>query len=116
MKLMKKDNSDLEDTLRSEYDLKQLRVRRLGPGRKSFAPSTEVYRYVLKFVASQPTPEQVAGFRPTAQMQERIEQLLAKEKEKNLSVDERLELDEYERIEHFIIMLKINNGEGLTSA
>lgn len=34
---MKKNNSEIEDTLRSEYDLKQLRVRRLGPGRKSFA-------------------------------------------------------------------------------
>jgi hypothetical protein len=33
---MKKDNSELEDELRSEYDLKRLRVRRLGSGRKSF--------------------------------------------------------------------------------
>jgi hypothetical protein len=33
---MKKDNSDLEDELRPEYDLKSLRVRKLGPERKSF--------------------------------------------------------------------------------
>jgi hypothetical protein len=34
---MKKDNPELEkDELRSEYDLKSLRVRRLGTGRKSF--------------------------------------------------------------------------------
>jgi len=33
---MKNPDSDLEDDLRSEYDLKSLRVRRLGPGRKSF--------------------------------------------------------------------------------
>ncbi len=33
---MKKDNSELEDELRSEYELKTLRVRRLGTGRKSF--------------------------------------------------------------------------------
>lgn len=31
---MKKD--ELEDELRSEYDLSTLRVRKLGPGRKSF--------------------------------------------------------------------------------
>ena len=31
---MKKD--ELEDELRPEYDLSKLRVRRLGPGRKSF--------------------------------------------------------------------------------
>lgn len=33
---MKNPDSELEDDLRSEYDLKNLRVRRLGPGRKSF--------------------------------------------------------------------------------
>lgn len=33
---MKKDNPDVEDELRAEYDLKSLRVRRLGAGRKSF--------------------------------------------------------------------------------
>ncbi len=36
MKHIKKDNSELEDDLRSEYDLKSLRVRKLGAGRKSF--------------------------------------------------------------------------------
>jgi hypothetical protein len=33
---MKKDESELEDELRPEYDLRQLRVRKLGPGRRSF--------------------------------------------------------------------------------
>jgi hypothetical protein len=33
---VKKDNSKLEDTLRPEYDLGSLKVRRLGPERKNF--------------------------------------------------------------------------------
>ncbi len=33
---MKKDRKEREDELRPEYDLKSLRVRKLGPGRKSF--------------------------------------------------------------------------------
>lgn len=33
---MKKVESELKDDLRPEYDLRTLRVRRLGPGRKSF--------------------------------------------------------------------------------
>jgi hypothetical protein len=33
---MKKDDSALEETMRPEYDLASLKVRRLGPGRKSF--------------------------------------------------------------------------------
>jgi hypothetical protein len=39
---MKKDDLDLEDELLSEYDLKNLRVRKLGSGRKSFG--SEVVR------------------------------------------------------------------------
>lgn len=34
--LMKKVNNEMEDELRPEYDLKSLRVRRVGPDRKGF--------------------------------------------------------------------------------
>lgn len=37
---MKKADLEMEDDLRAEYDLKNLRVRRLGAGRKSFGGST----------------------------------------------------------------------------
>lgn len=33
---MKKVETEIEDELRAEYDLKSLRVRKLGPGRNSF--------------------------------------------------------------------------------
>ena len=33
---MKKVESELEEDLRPEYDLRSLRVRKLGPGRKAF--------------------------------------------------------------------------------
>jgi hypothetical protein len=35
-KLMKRGNLEMEDDLRTEYDLKNLQVRRLGSGRKNF--------------------------------------------------------------------------------
>ncbi len=34
---MKMDKTEMEDELRAEYDLRSLRVRRMGPGRRSFA-------------------------------------------------------------------------------
>ncbi|MBD2439134.1 hypothetical protein [Nostoc sp. FACHB-110] len=37
---MKKDNSEIEDDLRSEYDLKSLKVRKFGSERKSFSQTT----------------------------------------------------------------------------
>jgi hypothetical protein len=36
---MKKVETEMDDELRPEYDLKSLRVRRLGPERKSFGGS-----------------------------------------------------------------------------
>ena len=36
---MKKVETEMDDELRPEYDLKNLRVRKLGPGRKSFGGS-----------------------------------------------------------------------------
>lgn len=33
---MKKDRVPMKDELRAEYDLKNLRVRKVGPGRKRF--------------------------------------------------------------------------------
>jgi len=37
---MKRDKSEIEDDLRAEYDLKSLKVRSLGSGRKSFGGAT----------------------------------------------------------------------------
>ncbi|MEA5604095.1 hypothetical protein [Nostoc sp. UHCC 0252] len=37
---MKKGKPEMEDDLRSEYDLKSLRVRKFGPERKSFGKTT----------------------------------------------------------------------------
>ncbi|MDJ0898280.1 MAG: hypothetical protein QNJ55_05665 [Xenococcus sp. MO_188.B8] len=65
-----------------------------------------IYHYILDFLASKPTPEQILAFRPTAQMQERLKTLLTRSKTGELTTTEQQELDEYECIEHLIVMLK----------
>ncbi len=65
-----------------------------------------IYRYILNFLASNPTPEEIADFRPTPEMQERLCTLLGLSKAGKLSPTEQKELDEYEQIEHLVIMLK----------
>ena len=75
----------------------------------------QVYRYVLDFLASQPTPKQIANFRPTADMQMRMQYLLLQNQADQLSPREQQELDEYERIEHLIIMVKAGNLPHLTT-
>lgn len=66
----------------------------------------EVYRYVLKFLASNPSPPAVIDFKPTPTMQERIGELLEKNGEGQLSPAEASELDEYANINRLLSMLK----------
>ena len=65
-----------------------------------------IYRYILEFIASAPTPEEIAAFSPTTEMCDRMAILLARSKAGELIPSEQRELDEYERIEHLVIMLK----------
>lgn len=69
----------------------------------------QVYRHVLNFIASNPTPEQIAAFEPTPEMRERLRGLLARERTNEITPLEKAELDEYERIEHIVVMLKAGN-------
>jgi hypothetical protein len=68
-----------------------------------------VYRHILDFLASEPTPEQIAAFAPTPEMVERRRMLVECEKMEELTQAEKKELDEYDRIEHLMIMIKTDN-------
>jgi hypothetical protein len=73
-----------------------------------------IYRYILDFLTGNPTPQQLAEFQPTTEMQERLRTLLIRSKTGDLTPAELKELDEYERIEHLIIMMKAGNLHYLT--
>jgi hypothetical protein len=73
------------------------------------ALSTQVYRYILDFIASNPSAEQIAAFGPAPEMTERLQTLLDRETTGEITALERAELDEYERLEHLIVLIKSNN-------
>ncbi|MET0648667.1 MAG: hypothetical protein ABW208_18810 [Pyrinomonadaceae bacterium] len=75
-----------------------------------------VYRYVLDFLAARPTPDQVAAFGPTSEMADRLRTLLGRESRGDLTPAEKAELDEYERLEHLLVMIKSGNLQYLTGA
>lgn len=74
------------------------------------------YSYILDFLASDPSPEQIAAFGPTAEMQSRLRALLEREQTNQLTAAEKRELDEYARIEHLMVMIKAGNLPYLMSA
>ncbi len=81
--------------------------------RDSLTFPAHLYRYILDFIASNPTPQQISDFRPPEEMQERLKILLDRHRSGNLTSLEKTELDEYERIEHIVIMMKAGNLKNL---
>jgi hypothetical protein len=74
------------------------------------------YRHVLEFLTSHPTAEQITNFRPTQEMTDRLKVLLSRNQTDTLTTAEVQELDEFEQIEHLIVMLKSSNLSYLQSA
>lgn len=75
-----------------------------------------VYRYVLDFLASNPSAEEIASFAPAPEMTARQRTLLAREAADNITPAEKAELDEYERLEHVMVMIKSGNLRYLAHA
>lgn len=62
---------------------------------------------VLDFLSSTPTPQQIVAFAPSEALQARAHYLLDGNRAGSLTVEERAELDEFARMNHFMSMLKI---------
>ena len=80
-------------------------VLALGLSELSPLPN-QVYRYILEFLSSDPTPQAVVDFAPTPDMSRRASELLEKKRVGQLTTSESEELEEYARIDHLITMLK----------
>jgi hypothetical protein len=101
---------ELPDQLAAELEavrerLPELLARSLRP---EPAPAA-LYRAILTFLTSNPTGDELARFRPPAEFQERLLTLLARGRGGHLTAAEQAELDEYEHIEHLIVLLKSAN-------
>jgi hypothetical protein len=71
---------------------------------------------VVRFLSRNPTPQEVASYHASDAAQERLRRLLALNEAGLLSDEENLELDELERLEHEVIMLKAQALELLPQA
>jgi hypothetical protein len=65
-----------------------------------------VFAETLDFLASGPTPEDIVAFKASPAMQERLEELLDKNREDGLAEDEEAELDAFEQVNDLMILLK----------
>ncbi len=68
---------------------------------------------VIEFLASAPSPTEVLGYKASERAQERVKRLLSLNSAGIISSDEQLELDELERVEHIVTLLKAQAQEFL---
>lgn len=61
---------------------------------------------VMDFLASMPTPQQIIDFKVSDAVNERLHHLLDNNRNRILNPEEQAELDEFLRMDHFLIMLK----------
>jgi hypothetical protein len=73
------------------------------------AVPAKLYRDILSFLASDPAPEEIIAFRPAPEIIERLKTLLAREASGEINQTEKEEIDEFERIEHLLVMIKAGN-------
>ena len=74
-----------------------------------------LYREITDFLAGNPTTQQIITFKISAAAQERLENLLDKNREEALSSGERAELDTYLQLSEWLTILKARarNGQPL---
>jgi hypothetical protein len=67
---------------------------------------------VIEFLARQIPADKLSSFRASPVTRQRVWNLVQKEKEQGLTPDERCELEEYEKLEHLLILAKAKAREG----
>jgi hypothetical protein len=69
-------------------------------------PKELVYLELIDFIAAGPTTENVANFRPSADAQHRVSELLERQRESQLTEDEAAELDTFVQLETILRLAK----------
>jgi hypothetical protein len=80
----------------------------------AIAQPTILFDEILDFLASTPTPQQIIAFKPSDTLQERLDDLLERNRQETLMPDEREELNEFLRMNHFMNMLVIRARQKLS--
>ncbi len=68
--------------------------------------ASPAYIEIIDFIAAGTTSEAVAQFRPSPEAQQRVAELVEREKEQALSSEEQAELDDFMELEHILRMAK----------
>ena len=70
------------------------------------APAETLFDEITDFLLSRPTPEQIVAFEASEMLNERLHELLDKNREEGLKAEENAELESFLKIGHVLTILK----------
>lgn len=106
---------DLPDELAHELDDVRDRLPELlALSLRQPAVPAQIYRAIVDFLAANPSPEALARFAPSPEMRQRLETLLERSRAGTLTAAEHAEIEEYERIEHLMVLIKSRSLAAIT--
>lgn len=82
----------------------------------SVVKSTNLMNELLDLLMRSPTPQQLLDFRASESVQQRVQYLLEANRNGTLSADERNEMDELSRTDHFVTLIKARAMKSLNLA
>jgi hypothetical protein len=101
---------DISDEIAAQLDANRERLPELlALSLHQPAVPAQIYRFIVDFLAGNPSAQDLAAFGPTPEMQSRLQTLIERERTGGLTSVEQAELDEYERIEHLMVLIKVRN-------
>lgn len=68
---------------------------------------------ILEFLAEGPPPQAIVDYKPSEALEQRLEYLLERNRQDLISHEERAELEEFLRMNHFMSMLQIRTRKKL---
>jgi hypothetical protein len=78
--------------------------------------ASPAYFEIVEFIAAGTTPESVVSFRPSPEAQLRLAELIEREKDGGLSLEEKAEVDHFMELEHILRMAKAKARQILSRA
>jgi len=78
------------------------------------APAETLFDDILEFLAASPTAEQIVNYQPSVALQQRLSELLDKNRTVRLTEVEQHELDEFIRMNRFMSRLKLKARKRLS--
>jgi hypothetical protein len=71
------------------------------------APAPTYFDEVIDFLSSAPTAEELIAYRPSQALDQRLHELLDLNANDVLNAEERLELEEFSKMDHFLTLLQL---------